>query len=138
MAYERQTWACGDTITADKLNHIEEGLEECCSGGGTSSEPLVGYVNRVGNSYTFSLTYEELAEAYSQGRTIIATAELDFDASVYGGAYSPIFLRNENDTDVFITTVFYYEGYNDCIVMLYFEIKPDNSVSITEKYVNLS
>lgn len=26
MAYERQTWTCGETITADKLNHIEEGL----------------------------------------------------------------------------------------------------------------
>lgn len=33
MAYEKQTWACGDTITADKMNHIEEGIENASSGG---------------------------------------------------------------------------------------------------------
>lgn len=38
MAYEKQTWECGETITADKLNHMEDGIEEA-SGGGTD----VGY-----------------------------------------------------------------------------------------------
>ena len=28
MAYTKQTWANGDTITADKLNHIEDGIED--------------------------------------------------------------------------------------------------------------
>lgn len=32
MTYEPKTWACGDTITADDLNHIEQGIAE--SGGG--------------------------------------------------------------------------------------------------------
>ena len=32
MSYEKQTWVCGETITADKLNHMEEGIEECCGG----------------------------------------------------------------------------------------------------------
>lgn len=27
MAYEKQTWNTGDIITADKLNHIESGIE---------------------------------------------------------------------------------------------------------------
>lgn len=27
MAYEKQTWNTGDVITADKLNHIESGIE---------------------------------------------------------------------------------------------------------------
>lgn len=27
MAYEKQTWADGDIITAEKLNHIENGIE---------------------------------------------------------------------------------------------------------------
>lgn len=31
MAYEKQTWSCGETITADKLNHMEDGIME--SGG---------------------------------------------------------------------------------------------------------
>lgn len=27
MAYTKQTWNCGDEITAEKLNHIEDGIE---------------------------------------------------------------------------------------------------------------
>lgn len=37
MAYERTTWECGDIVTAEKLNNLEDGVEEaleCCSGGG--------------------------------------------------------------------------------------------------------
>ncbi|MBO5969216.1 MAG: hypothetical protein J6S14_12045 [Clostridia bacterium] len=26
MAYEKQTWTTGDTVTADKLNHMEDGI----------------------------------------------------------------------------------------------------------------
>lgn len=33
MAYEPKTWECGDVVTADALNHIEQGIAE--SGGGT-------------------------------------------------------------------------------------------------------
>ena len=32
MAYEKQVWNCGDTITADKMNHIEEGIENAQNG----------------------------------------------------------------------------------------------------------
>ena len=34
MAYEKQTWQCGDVISAEKLNHMEDGIAECCEGGG--------------------------------------------------------------------------------------------------------
>lgn len=26
MSYEKQTWKCGDSITAEKLNHMEDGI----------------------------------------------------------------------------------------------------------------
>ena len=32
MAYEKQTWANGDLITAEKLNHMEDGIAQ--GGGG--------------------------------------------------------------------------------------------------------
>ena len=38
MAYTPTNWSCGDTITADKMNKLEQGLAECCGGG---SEPLI-------------------------------------------------------------------------------------------------
>lgn len=34
MAYTKQNWECGDLITADKMNHIEDGIEDASSGGG--------------------------------------------------------------------------------------------------------
>lgn len=27
MSYEKQTWETGEVITADKLNHMEDGIE---------------------------------------------------------------------------------------------------------------
>lgn len=41
MSYTPTNWSCGDTITAEKLNKLENGLAECCGGG---SEPLVVHV----------------------------------------------------------------------------------------------
>lgn len=37
MSYEKQTWANGDVITAEKLNHIEDGVySNSQSGGGVN------------------------------------------------------------------------------------------------------
>lgn len=34
MSYTPKEWACGETITADALNHLEQGVADCCGGGG--------------------------------------------------------------------------------------------------------
>lgn len=34
MAYTKQTWATGDVVTANKLNHMEDGIAEGGTGGG--------------------------------------------------------------------------------------------------------
>lgn len=39
MAYERHTWVCGETITAEALNHMEQGIAQ--SGGGTAGYECV-------------------------------------------------------------------------------------------------
>ena len=43
MAYTPKTWQCGETITADGLNNIEDGIQEAleCCGGGGGTEPLI-------------------------------------------------------------------------------------------------
>ena len=38
MAYTKNTWANGDVITADKLNHIENGIEAADTGGGLTDD----------------------------------------------------------------------------------------------------
>lgn len=36
MAYEKHEWECGETITADKMNNLENGIEEALQGGSAS------------------------------------------------------------------------------------------------------
>ena len=53
MAYEKQTWQTGDTITADKLNHIEDGI-----GGSSLMNPYKIEVEKItgeqGTQYVIS------------------------------------------------------------------------------------
>lgn len=60
MAYEKQEWKCSDTITADKMNHIEDGIE---SAGG-------------GNDAPFYVLHAEL-DAKSGATTLVGVAPFD-------------------------------------------------------------
>lgn len=55
MAYERHNWVCEDNISADRLNNIEDGIEEaldCCGGGGgETSIPTVTLEATSDNSW---------------------------------------------------------------------------------------
>ena len=67
MAYEPKTWACGDTITADDLNHIEQGIAD--SGGGMT----VNVVQRTGQTtFTIDKTCEEIIDYVKSGKHDIA------------------------------------------------------------------
>lgn len=67
MSYEKTTWQNGDTITAEKLNNIEEGIEEAKDGvfyiyfniGGGSSPTAV--INK---------TFAEIDAAYNAQKNI--------------------------------------------------------------------
>lgn len=63
MAYTKQTWATGDTVTASKLNHIEDGIASArntatvCvnfNGGGIAGSVMcfVGYAQYTQNRYS--------------------------------------------------------------------------------------
>lgn len=62
MAYEKQTWANGDLITAEKLNHMEDGIDE-------NSVFVVEYDEDASES---SATFEETLSAYNNGKTLVA------------------------------------------------------------------
>lgn len=61
MAYTPKTWACGDTITADELNRMEEGISSAQGGGGT---PLVVNVVAEGSATTLDKTWQEIYDAF--------------------------------------------------------------------------
>lgn len=59
MAYEKQTWQCGDTVTADKLNHIEDGIAECCGG---SALEVTATIQT--SDITLDKTWQEINDAF--------------------------------------------------------------------------
>lgn len=73
MAYEKQTWVNGDIITAEKLNHIESGI--------SAIDDSIFYVHFLfdednNGNYSFSTdaTFDEVYEAYENGKKIIGFA----------------------------------------------------------------
>lgn len=63
MAYTPTEWVCGDIITAEKLNKLENGLADCCGG----SAPLVVSVNSMTEAgqtvYILDKTWREIYDA---------------------------------------------------------------------------
>lgn len=56
--YEKHTWTTGETITADKLNNIENGI--------VSSFGRIGLVNQ-GDYYDLTVSYNDLLEMLDNG-----------------------------------------------------------------------
>ena len=80
MAYEPKEWVCGETITAEGLNNLEEGVQEAldCCGGTTENEVFTVNV-AIDTSVTPSdalipttadKTFAEIKEAYEAGKVI--------------------------------------------------------------------
>lgn len=64
MAYTPKTWQCGETIMADDLNHIEQGIAQ-----GGAVEPLIVHQQ--------VMTAEEIAEVGLTGVTVGNAYRLD-------------------------------------------------------------
>ena len=60
MSYTKQTWTRGDIITAEKLNHMEDGI---ASGGVFIIEETVS-----DNTHTLNKTWNEIYNAVASGK----------------------------------------------------------------------
>ena len=67
MAYTKTTWATGDTITAEKLNHIEGGIA------------AAGAVLCTSNNDVLDMTYNDLKAAMEAGQIVIMIEFYDID-----------------------------------------------------------
>ena len=76
MSYTKTTWETGDTITAEKLNNIEDGVEAASSGSGG---PLIVSLNTEGLYRFTDATFEDISEAFLNGRPIIWVDEESYD-----------------------------------------------------------
>lgn len=101
MSYEKQTWVCGETITADKLNHIEEGIENCCGSADLGYECDEEWVTLTEEavttaqdgdtvdgqlSYSETITADTIKVTFNGTEYICEKTELD-NGSAYGASY---------------------------------------------------
>lgn len=69
MAYEKTEWKNGDTITAEKLNHMEDGIENNANG-----VFIVRKVKSTGEEpgdYHLNKTFGEIRSAFESGKIIV-------------------------------------------------------------------
>ena len=90
MSYEKQTWQTGDTITAQKLNHMEGGIAQ---GGGISCDLVITTTySEDDDSYTVSasgLSLEDIAEKVRNGEDVMIkwSNRNNFEDGI-GGSYA--------------------------------------------------
>lgn len=99
MAYTKQTWTTGDTVTASKLNHMEDGIAE----GGGSGGAMIVTVSDVNGNLTLNKTAKEIYDALLDG----TPAYIVYQYGVLGEDYTghlilaPIVkIYNYNNTDL--------------------------------------
>lgn len=68
MAYEKQTWNTGDIITADKLNHMEDGIDGILV---VTITDTVDLENPQTHTITGDYTYAEISAAIDAGKDVI-------------------------------------------------------------------
>ena len=78
MAYEKQNWVCGDTLTAEKLNHMEQGIEDASQSGGGSE--IVNMTTTIDENNCLVCTLDKTASelydiVFTQGKDIKITGE---------------------------------------------------------------
>ena len=110
MAYEPKTWECGEALTADALNHMEQGIAEASEGGGcdcgyecteTSVELFNGSLTTasMGNFSGVQFTPSQPIESDSIVVTLNGTNyTLPRQATSFGGMYGEI---DSSDNPVF-------------------------------------
>lgn len=69
IAYTPKQWVCGETITVDALNHIENGIEEC------ADHPIL--VVTVARGSQPSPSFSEIKDAYEAGKLIVLKTTAD-------------------------------------------------------------
>ena len=92
MSYSKQTWVNGEVITAEKLNHMEDGIEG--AGGGGSSALVVNVTQDNPNKFTMDKTWDEIKSA---GGNILIQMLFEDELGVYN-AYFPLLLVSSSGT----------------------------------------
>ena len=98
MSYEKQTWTTGDTITAEKLNHIENGIE--------NNGTLVVNAVESGDIITLDKTWQEIYDAFPNVCILDVVAEDDANSTTKEKIEAVSF-GEEHDETFYVIESFY-------------------------------
>ena len=110
MSYEKQTWTTGDVITADKMNHMEDGI---ANGGGMHRVAHLHVWNKYAINFRPNTGYASTDVIYTNADTydreeIDATTLPDFDyVTVEGIDAQP---SDANGSEIFPVVLIGYEA----------------------------
>lgn len=74
MAYEMHEWVCNEPITADKLNHMEQGIVEAQNDESSGSDVLVVQVDEeatTAKKTVYDKTWQEVYDALNSNRQAV-------------------------------------------------------------------
>ncbi len=112
MAYEPHTWTDGETITAAKINNIEEGIAEAAQGGGWDAEIRIYHDSNSSSDPVLTIisgSYDALKEKVVNKQPPVIMAYIWDELSLYMGATTMTSLygypteQSQNNSIVFTT-----------------------------------
>ena len=103
MSYEKQTWSTGETITANKLNHMEDGIADGGSGGGSLRINISMEVDGDTATYTMDKTWQQIHDAFANGSDCYGYMQVDativrYNIEVVSSEYFEVRTNGFDDT----------------------------------------
>lgn len=116
MAYTPKQWVCGETITADGLNNIEEGIQEALE----VDHPVLvidALIRQSGSDWVVETeaTLEEIGNAWENGKAVFArttVAPTGYPEAYWERAVAPLNAYTSNVNASFNWTPYVGAGSN--------------------------
>ena len=127
MSYEKQRWQSGDTITAGKLNHIENGI---ASGKNILLSETIT-VDGDNEIHTLNATYNEMVSTITNGGLLLVEKEEDVNGIINYSIEMADSPYHVYDGDVAGMPVgYYYEAFSGSDA--FYSATPDDVMTYTK------
>jgi hypothetical protein len=133
-AYVPTNWVTGDTITAERLNHMEEGIENA------SGSFVLPIIRRLDGTCVLDCEYADIVDAVSNNKKI--SAKLTREAG--SGPDSIVLIPNINyqfyESNLMNLACYYIEIFpaTNALTFSYYYINGDSSIIETVKSYSLT
>lgn len=105
MSYSKTTWATGDTITAQLLNHAEDGIAANDAAIASAFDALQITLTNEDDAIVADKTYAEILAAFNAGTPCIVTIEGQDSAPAYMGMINGCYTDNSENKILTMTNV---------------------------------